>query len=120
VQQAIERYDKDGLDATVAHYNNSDSISEHGIFLILLDADNITLTHPTQPQIVGSDFVAVGVSRQGIRIGELAVNSATEEGGWIQFEAELANARGSGFSQRHMLSVKHDNLIFIAGFFASE
>ena len=120
VQQAIERYDKDGLDATVAHYNSSDSISEHGIYLILLDADNVTLAHPTQPQIVGNDFVAVSVNRKGIRVGELAVNSATAEGGWIQFEAELANARGSGFSQRHMLSVKHDNLIFIAGFFASE
>ncbi|MYB76601.1 MAG: hypothetical protein F4X83_05800, partial [Chloroflexi bacterium] len=120
VQQAIEYYDKEGLDATAAYYNTRESIGENEIHLILLDADNIVLTSPIQTQVVGLDYVAVGVSRRGVRVGEMLVNAASEEGGWIQFEAELANARGSGFSQRHLLAVRHDNLIFAAGFFASE
>ena len=120
VQQAVEYYDREGLEATVAHYNSAESISENEIFLILLDSDNTTIAHPLQRQTLGQDFTEFSSSRGGVRVGEMVVNAASEEGGWIQFEATLAGARGSGFSQRHMLSVRHDNLIFIAGFFASE
>ena len=119
VQQAIERYDRDGLEAAVAHYNSPESIGDNEVFLLLLDPENRVLVHPLQPQLIGQDF-AEGVNAKGVRVGELVVEAATAEGAWIQFEAALADTRGSGFSQRHMLSVKHDNLIFIAGFFASE
>jgi len=119
VQQAIERYDRDGLEAAVAHYNSPESIGDNEVFLLLLDPENRVLVHPLQPQLIGQDF-AEGVNAKGVRVGELVVEAATAEGAWIQFEAALADTRGSGFSQRHMLSVRHDNLIFIAGFFASE
>ena len=120
IQQAIEFYDREGLDATVAHYNSRESISDNDIYLRLLDADNIVIVQPLQPQLIGKDYVAVAKTPQGVPVGELVVAAATEEGGWVQFEAQLPNTRASGFSQRYLLAVRHDNLIFVASFSASE
>lgn len=120
VRQAVEYYKENGLDATVEHYNSRESISDNDIYLRLLDANNIVIVQPLQPQLIGKDYVAVAKTPQGVRVGELVVAAATEEGGWVQFEAQLPNTRASGFSQRYLLAVRHDNLIFVASFSASE
>ena len=120
VQQAVEYYDKEGLDATVAFYNSRESISDNDIYLRLLDANNIVIVQPLQPQLLGKDYVAVAKTPQGVPVGELVVAAATEEGGWVQFEAQLPNTRASGFSQRYLFAVRHDNLIFVASFSSSE
>jgi len=120
VQQAVEYYKENGLDATIAYYNSRESISDNDIYLRLLDANNIVIVQPLQPQLIGKDYVAVAKTPQGVRVGELVVAAATEEGGWVQFEAQLPNTRASGFSQRYLLAVRHDNLIFVASFSASE
>jgi signal transduction histidine kinase len=120
VRQAVEYYKENGRDATVEYYNSPESISDNDIYLRLLDENNIVIVQPLQPQLRGKDYVAVAKTPQGVRVGELVVEAATEEGGWVQFEAQLPNTRASGFSQRYLLAVRHDNLIFVASFSSSE
>ena len=120
VQQAIEYYKENGRDATVEYYNSPESISDNDIYLRLLDENNIVIVQPLQPQLRGKDYVAVAKTPQGVQVGKLVVEAASEEGGWVQFEAQLPGTRASGFSQRYLLAVRHDNLIFVASFSSSE
>lgn len=114
VGQALERYERDGLEATVAHYNDPESV-EGEVFLVIYSPDSVVLTNAILPSLVGTDLTGAK-NLAGVNVEELIRNAATEEGAWVQFAVELRNVRGPGFGQRHQWVVLRDGLIFSASF----
>ena len=70
VQQAIEYYEENGLDATVTHYNSPDSLDgQWG--LTLADEDDILLATPLAQHLVGTDLKELAhVPQPGDRQGD--------------------------------------------------
>ena len=114
VQRALERYERDGLGATVAHYNDPDSV-EGAVYLVIYSEDNKMLTNAIAPHVVGSDFTEVK-TLAGVNVIELLRNAASEDGAWVQYVAELGNVRGPGFGQTHRWVILRDGLIFTASY----
>ena len=114
VQRALERYERDGLEATVAHYNDPDSV-EGEVYLVIYSQDNIVLTNAIVPHLVGADMTGA-TTLGGVNLEELLRNAASEDGAWVQYASELRNVRGPGFGQRHQWVVLRDGLLFTASY----
>ena len=82
VNNAIARYQTDGLDATVAYYNSRASV-DNELYLFLMDAADIYLVHPIFPQLIGTDVKDV-VGSNGYELGK-EIARATEEGHWVEY-----------------------------------
>ncbi|MCY4654830.1 MAG: cache domain-containing protein [Dehalococcoidia bacterium] len=116
VQEAIDLYDSDGLDATVAHYNSRDSLDNQW-YLILASVDDETLlAHGLSPNLLGADVTDL-TDPEGLNIGQ-ALLDATEDGYWFQ----MAFPRGTeaGFTRIRVWAVRHDGYIFASGYFTGE
>ena len=107
VRKAIERYDRDGLEATVAYYNSDASIDGQW-YLIIADEDGIFLTHPILPHLVGATAPAIP--------GYLA---AIDAGEWHEAPWGLS-ARAAGEVTRRAWGLKHDGLYFWSGYFVED
>lgn len=114
VQEAIERYKRDGLEATVEYYNSEESID--GQWYLTVYDGNIVLTNPIFPQLVGRDITTVP-SPTGSVFGDRA-SKATAEGLWIRFP--WPNSQTSEDDQRNMWAVLYDGLIFTSGYFSAQ
>ena len=114
VQRALERYERDGLEATVAHYNDPDSV-EGEVYLVIYSEDNRVLTNAIVPHLVGADMTGA-TTLGGVNIEQLLRNAASEDGAWVQYASELRNVRGPGFGQRHQWVILRDGLLFTASF----
>ena len=118
VQAAIERYEREGLDATVAYYSSRESF-DGASFLLVIDENDLYLVHPLRPEWIGTDVKLVRArSLDGMvyNYGE-QIASVTEEGQW--FHNLRPSAQGSG-STSHVWVVRHDGLIFGSAYFAAD
>ncbi len=118
VQAAIDRYESDGLEATVAHYNSRESF-DGASFLFLIDANDLYLVHPLLPQRIGTDVKLVrarGLDGVVFNYGEQMAN-VTEEGSW--FHILRPSAQGTG-SAAHAWVIRHDGLVFGSAYFDDE
>ncbi|MYD92111.1 MAG: hypothetical protein F4Y02_00160 [Chloroflexi bacterium] len=118
VQAAIDRYERDGLDATAAYYNSRESF-DGASFLFLIDENDLYLVNPLIPQRIGTDVKLVrarGLDGMVYNFGE-QIASVTEEGGW--FHNLRPSAQGSG-SATHVWAIRHDGLIFGSAYFDDE
>ena len=116
VQKAIDLYDSDGLDATVAHYNSRESLDNQW-YLILASADDETLlAHGLSPNLLGANVTDL-TDPEGFDVGQ-ALLDATEDGYWFQ----MAFPRGTeaGFTRIRVWAVRHDGYIFASGYFTGE
>ena len=114
--KAIDLYEREGLDATVAYYNSAESV-EGQWFLVMLDAHYAILAHPLFQNLIGMESSVFSTVVPGFPgIGEMAV--VTEEGKWFQFP--YFNPSTSEGEQMHLWVVRHDGLIFAAGYSVSE
>ena len=77
VEQAIEYYQANGLDAAVAHYNSQESLDGQWS-LTLADENDIVRVAILAPHLIGTDLKNVGVGRLR-QIGQ-EMAAATEEG----------------------------------------
>ena len=68
VQRAIELYDREGLEATVAYYDSRASVDGQ-FYLFLIDENDIYLAHPIFPHLKGTDIKDV-VGSDGQVLGE--------------------------------------------------
>ena len=115
VDNAIARYDSDGLDATIAHYNSQDSLSGQ-FYLFLIGADDIYVAHPIFPHLIGTDIKDV-VGSDGQELGkEIAL--ATEDGAWVEYLWPHPVSRRE--QQKVTWAIRHDGLIFASGYYAGE
>ena len=110
VQAAIDRYERDGLEATVAYYSSRASFDGEW-FLFLIGDDDRYLVQPLLPQRVGTDVKLLrvrGLDGQIFNYGE-QVAAVTEEGRWFHFLRPSAQGTGS---KGHAWVIRHDGLIF--------
>ena len=112
VQKAIEYYEANGLDATIARYNSPDSV-EGQWNLTLIDTDDTVRVAILTPHLVGTDVKDIGAGRTR-KIGE-EIAAATEEGIWIS--TIFPNTRSSETLYAHTWAIRFGGLIFSSRYY---
>ena len=115
VSKAIARYERDGLDGVISHYNSEDSLDGQ-FYLFLIGKDDIYLAHPIFPHLVGSDIKDV-IGSDGQELGK-EIAQATEEGVWVEYLWPHPVSRKE--QQKVTWAIRHDELIFASGYYAGE
>ena len=112
VDKAIAKYQEEGLDAVISHYNGQDSLDGQ-LYLFLIAADDNYLAHPIFPHLIGSDIKAV-VGSDGQELGK-EIAQATEEGVWVEYlwphPVTLREVPKVGYA------VRHDGMLFASGYY---
>ena len=118
VQSAISRYETQGLDATLAHYNSEESIDGQW-YVFVIDEDDLVIGHP-DPERRGLDLKGwVGTDANGYNFGPEML-SATEEGKWVSYvyrNPESGGIGSGGFELKNAWAVRHDGLLFASGWY---
>ncbi len=113
VEEAINRYESTGREATIAHYNTMESV-DGDWYVFIIDENGIFVSHATIPTHVGTDIEEV-TGPDGYPVGLAIANSATEEGSWVDYAYQ--NPNSGGIESKHSWIVKHDGLIFGSGWY---
>ena len=112
VQQAIEYYESNGLDATVAWYNSEDSLDgQWG--LTLTDENDILLVAPLGKHLIGTDLNDLATLRNRDLGREMT--EAADEGKWVNYV--FPNIRSSETLYAHTWAVRHDGLLFMSRYY---
>ena len=111
VRAAIDKYISEGLEATVAHYNTSESLDGQW-YVFIINEDGYTISHHN-PMFRGRD-PALRVDSAGHFYGDDLL-SATESGRWVDYV--LLNPETGDERQKHTWAVLHDGLIFASGWY---
>ena len=110
VQAALDRYDRDGREATLAYYNDPASI-EGQWCVFIIDENDLIVAHPVMHELIGRDVKTV-VGSDGYELGK-EIATATEAGHWIHdlwFTPSVGGAK-------HTWVIRHDGLIFGSGYY---
>ena len=113
VQQAVDRYERDGRQAIVDFYNAGGGVDGPWYMFVLDAASERYIAHATIPNGVGDDAnldVDVNGYPYGARILE-----AAEDGFWVDY-AFLDLSTGEG-GEKHAWVVRRDGLIFGSGWY---
>ena len=110
VQQAIDRYDKTGLEETAAYYNTPES-RDGQWYVSIADRSGILRAHTTS---VGWLLDSV-VGPDGYPAGKMARSAATEEGGWVTYT--YVNPATGNVEKKHSWIIRHDGLLFGSGWY---
>ena len=115
VENAIARYDRDGLEV-MKHYYNSVASFEGQWYMFIMDANDLYIVHPVFPHLIGTDIKDV-VDTDGYELGE-EIAKATADGHWVEYlwphPFTLQDA------QKVAYVVRHDGLIFASGYYPEE
>ena len=119
VDRAIERYEADGLDATLRHYNSPASIDGQW-YVFIIDGDDSVIGH-YDPERLGLDLKGwVGTDVNGYVFGPEML-SATEDGKWVPYvytnPASGAIGAEGEFELKNAWVVRHDGLLFGSGWY---
>ncbi len=113
VKAAINKYNLEGLDATIAYYNTQESIDGQW-YMFILDQDDIMLAHAANPDLVNRPASAA-VGPNNYPAGEAVVAVADEDGEWFSYT--FANPATGGFEAKHSWMVEHDGITFGSGWY---
>ncbi len=113
VNQAIQRYESEGLDATVAHYNTRESIDGQW-YVFIFDQDDIMLAHAPNPDLVDKP-ASYATGPNGYPVGEAVVAAADDDGEWFSYT--YPNPATGGLETKHSWMVKRDGLTFGSGWY---
>ena len=115
VENAIARYDREGLEAMKAYYNSVASF-EGQWYMFIMDANDMYIVHPLLPHLIGTDVKDV-VGADGYELGKDIVKAADAEN-WVDYlwphPATLQDAPKVAYA------VRHDGLIFASGYYPVE
>ena len=119
VDQAIARYEAEGMDATLAHYNSPASIDDEW-YVFIIDENGIVIGHP-DPYRVGLDVNGwVSIDINGYDFGPEML-AATEMGRWVPYvyvnPAEGSLGDAGAFELKNAWAVRHDGLLFVSGWY---
>ena len=115
VAKAIERYQNEGLGATVVYYNSMESV-DGPWYMFILDGRDIFIAHATLPENVGMDLKGpVGIDVTGYDFGAEMV-TATEDGKLVSYQ--YLNPSTGNVESKHAWVVRHDGLLFGSGWYS--
>ena len=118
VDNAIARYETQGLEATLAHYNRVESVDGQW-YVFIIDENDLVIAHP-DPQRLGLDVKGwVGTDANGYNFGPEML-SATEEGKWVSYVYRNPESDGIGygdFQMKNAWAIRHDGLVFGSGWY---
>ena len=115
VQKAMDYYDANGQDATVAYYDSKDSV-EGQYYLFLIGADDIYLAHPIFPNLKNTDIKDVK-DTTGYELGK-EIAKATTAGHWVDYLWPHPVTRIE--EPKSAWVVRHDGLIFASGYYTPD
>ena len=113
VNQAIDRYESEGLDATLAHYNTKESIDGQW-YVFIMDQDDTMLAHAANPDLVGRPASAA-IGPNGYPAGTAVAAVGDEDGEWFSYT--YPNPSTGGLETKHSWMVRHDGLLFGTGWY---
>ena len=123
VNNAISRYETQGLDATLAHYNREESVDGQW-YVFIIDENDLVIGHPDAHRL-GLDLKGwVGTDANGYNFGPDML-SATEDGKWVSYVYRNPESGdlGAGYTGELELKnawvVKHDGLLFASGWYVN-
>ncbi len=113
VQQAIDRYDRDGRADTIDYYNTTESMDGQW-YVFIIDEAEILVSHPTMPELRGTNGRETR-GPDGFPVGLLNLSVANENGAWSSY---VFNSPGSGAPEfKRSWLVRHDGLLFGSGWY---
>ena len=113
VEQALQRYEAEGREATVDYYNTPESVDGEWYIFIFDESDRL-IAH-ANPDLLGMDLKGdLGVDVTGYRFGDLML-TATEEGVWVDYL--FLNLATGNQEYKHSWVVRHDGLLFGSGWY---
>ena len=123
VNNAVSRYESEGLEATLAYYSRPDSVDEQW-YVFIIDENDFVIAHPS-PEHLGLDLNGwVGTDDNGYNFGPEML-SATEEGKWVSyvfFNPEISDLNSGDVSEvelKNVWVVRHDGLLFASGWYVN-
>lgn len=111
VDEVLRRYEEDGLDAAIAHYNSQESI-DGPWYGVIIDENGYTVGHPRE-EIRGRD-PSLRVDATGYFYGDDLLG-VDEDGGWVDYV--FLNVATGTQQMKHTWAVKRDGLIFASGWY---
>ena len=121
VESAIARYETQGLEATLAHYNREQSVDGQW-YVFIIDENDMVIGHPDTSRL-GLDVKGwVGTDANGYNFGPDML-SATEEGKWVSYVFKNPESGGVGSGNlgdlelKNVWVVRHDGLLFASGWY---
>ncbi len=115
VEKAIDRYERDGREATIEYYNTAASVDGQW-YVFIADENDVMIAHATIPGNIGQDLKEdLGKDIYGYDFGREMI-SATDEGKWVDY-FYLNPAQNERRERKHSWVVKHDGLLFGSGWY---
>ena len=120
VNNAISRYETQGLDATLAYYNREASVDGQW-YVFIIDENDLVVGHPDAHRL-GLDLKGwVGTDANGYNFGPEML-SATEDGKWVSYVYRNPESGGLGIDFDHLelknvWVVRHDGMLFASGWY---
>ncbi len=113
VQQALDRYDETGAQATIDYYNNEAGADDQW-YLFIMDADTgVLAAHATIPSRVGTNS-GDNVDITGHVYGPL-LKASPESGHWVDYV--FYNPQTDTGGTKHTWAIRRDNLVFVSGWY---
>ena len=120
VESAIARYETQGLDATLVHYNREESVDGQW-YVFIIDENDLVIGHPDSDRL-GLDVKGwVGFDANGYNFGPTML-SATEDGKWVSYVYSNPESGGVGsdlgeLELKNVWVDRHDGLLFASGWY---
>ena len=118
VSSAIARYEAQGLEATLAHYNSPQSVDGQW-YVFIIDQNDLVIGHP-DPERLDLDLKGwVGTDANGYEFGPEML-TATEEGKWVSYvyrNPESGGIDSGDFELKNAWVARHDGLLFGSGWY---
>ncbi len=122
VNNAISRYQTQGLEATLAYYNREESVDGQW-YVFIIDENDLVVGHPDAHRL-GPDLKGwVGTDANGYNFGPDML-SATENGKWVSYVYHNPESGGiitpsdlSKVDLKNAWVVRHDGLLFASGWY---
>ena len=123
VNNAISRYETQGLNATLSHYNREESVDGQW-YVFIIDENDLVIGHP-DPHRLGLDLKGwVGTDANGYAFGPDML-SATEDGKWVSYvyqnpeSSTLGSDHNGTLQLKNAWVVRHDGLLFSSGWYVN-
>ena len=121
VNNAISRYETEGLEATLAHYNQVESIDDQW-YVFSVDEDGVVISH-FNAHVLGENLNGpLGTDANGYNFGPEML-AATEDGAWVSYVYNNPASDNAGDDHlgavqlKNAWVVRHDGLFFGSGWY---